>query len=65
MFETQTSSAGISADELIAQASALVSGQNDIVANAANLSSLLFYALEEVNWPSGTARQGPSSTTWS
>jgi len=50
MFETQTSSAGISADELIAQASALVSGQNDIVANAANLSSLLFYALEEVNW---------------
>ena len=50
MFETQTSSAGISAEELIAQASALVSGQNDIVANAANLSSLLFYALEEVNW---------------
>lgn len=50
MFETQTPGAGISADELIAQASALVSGQNDIVANAANLSSLLFYALEEVNW---------------
>lgn len=50
MFETQTSSAGISADELIAQASALVSGQNDLVANAANLSSLLFYALKDVNW---------------
>jgi GAF domain-containing protein len=28
----------------------LLSGQQDLVANAANLSSLLFYALEEVNW---------------
>ena len=35
---------------LAAQAAALVSGQQDIIANAANLSSLLFYALDEVNW---------------
>ena len=29
---------------------ALVSGQQDMIANAANLSSLLFYALDKVNW---------------
>lgn len=39
-----------SAGELLEQATALLSGQNDRVANAANLSSFLFYALEEVNW---------------
>ena len=32
-------------NNLAAQAAALVSGQQDIIANAANLSSLLFYAL--------------------
>ena len=37
-------------NDLAAQAAALVSGQQDIIANAANLSSLLFYALNEVNW---------------
>lgn len=37
-------------ENLAAQAAALVSGQQDIIANAANLSSFLFYALEEVNW---------------
>lgn len=35
---------------LTAQARALLSGQQDPVANAANLSSLLFYSLENVNW---------------
>jgi len=35
---------------LAAQATALVSGQQDIIANAANLSSLLFYTLDKVNW---------------
>lgn len=35
---------------LIDQAVALLSGQQDLIANAANLSSLLFYALEDVNW---------------
>jgi len=37
-------------NNLAAQAAVLVSGQQDIIANAANLSSLLFYALDEVNW---------------
>ena len=35
---------------LLPQAEALVAGQRDLVANAANLSALLFYALEDVNW---------------
>jgi GAF domain-containing protein len=37
-------------ENLPAQAAALLSGHQDLVANAANLSSLLFYALENVNW---------------
>ena len=32
------------------QAEALLSGQADLVANAANLSSLLYHSLEDVNW---------------
>ncbi len=35
---------------IVEQASSLLAGQNDLVANAANLSSLLFHALDEVNW---------------
>lgn len=35
---------------LLAQAKALLRGQRDLVANAANLSALLFHALEQVNW---------------
>ena len=35
---------------LPARAQALLSGQRDAVANAANLSALLFYSLEHVNW---------------
>lgn len=35
---------------LIEQAEALLSGQRDRVANAANLSALLFHALDDVNW---------------
>ena len=37
-------------ENLAAQAAALVSGQQDMIANAAILSSLLFYALDKVNW---------------
>ena len=32
------------------QATALLGGQRDLVANAANLSALLFHALDRVNW---------------
>lgn len=35
---------------LVAQARALLSGQRDLVANAANLSSLLFHGMEDLNW---------------
>lgn len=38
------------ASELLQQAQALLSGQRDRIANAANLSSLLFHALNDVNW---------------
>lgn len=37
-------------DGLDRQAAALLQGQRDRVANAANLSALLYHALEQVNW---------------
>ena len=43
-------SAAADPDVLVAQASALLAGVDDPVANAANLSSLLYHALNEVNW---------------
>ncbi len=36
--------------ELIAQARSLVDGESNAIANAANLSSLLYYSLSDVNW---------------
>ncbi|MFE9579231.1 GAF domain-containing protein [Nocardia sp. NPDC006044] len=36
--------------QLVAQAEALVAGEHDRVANAANLSSLVFHALPGLNW---------------
>ncbi len=36
--------------DLVSQAAALLAGQRDRIANAANLSALLFYGLEDVNW---------------
>jgi GAF domain-containing protein len=36
--------------ELIAQVAALLSGQADLIANAANLCALLFHSLDDVNW---------------
>lgn len=35
---------------LVAQATALLAGQRDLVANAANLSALLFHGMDDVNW---------------
>ncbi len=35
---------------IVEQATALLAGQHDLIANAANLSSLLFHTLHEVNW---------------
>lgn len=50
MFELKPTGDGLDRESLLAQAEALLSGQNDRIANAANLSSLLFYSLEDVNW---------------
>lgn len=36
--------------QLAAQARALVTGETDRIANAANLSALVFHALSDVNW---------------
>ncbi|WP_433602526.1 GAF domain-containing protein [Nocardia sp. CA-135953] len=36
--------------QLVAQAEALVVGETDRIANAANLAALVFHALTEVNW---------------
>lgn len=36
--------------QLIAQAEALVAGETDRIANAANLAALVFHTLTEVNW---------------
>jgi len=35
---------------LLQQADALISGETDVIANAANISSLLYHNVDEVNW---------------
>ena len=37
-------------EQLATQLSALLAGERDLVANAANFSSLLFHSLNDVNW---------------
>jgi L-methionine (R)-S-oxide reductase len=37
-------------DELEAQAQALVTGEPDMIANAANIAALVFHALPRINW---------------
>jgi len=36
--------------DLAGQVAALLAGQKDLIANAANLAALLFHALEDINW---------------
>lgn len=50
MFELKQTDGKRDDAELLQQALALLSGQNDLIANAANLSSLLYHTLEDVNW---------------
>ena len=50
MFELNPANENLDSESLLAQAGALLVGQNDRIANAANLSSLLYHALTEVNW---------------
>lgn len=37
-------------DQLAAQLSSLLAGERDLIANAANLSALIFYGLPDLNW---------------
>jgi len=37
-------------DQLASQLSSLLAGERDLIANAANFSSLLFHSLPDVNW---------------
>jgi L-methionine (R)-S-oxide reductase len=50
MFELNPANEKLDRESLLAQAGALLAGQNDRIANAANLASLLYHALAEVNW---------------
>ena len=53
MSFTATSLAGTKTEQyaqLVQQARALVSGESDRIANAANISALVYHALPEVNW---------------
>jgi L-methionine (R)-S-oxide reductase len=53
MFEMKKSQAGSKADlysDILSQAKGLLHDEHDLVANAANLSALLYHSLAEVNW---------------
>jgi GAF domain-containing protein len=53
MFALRSASAGTQAElhsELIPQARALLQGERDLTANAANLAALIFHTLPDLNW---------------
>ena len=53
MFALQSAPAGTKSkrySELLGQARALLAGERDRTANAANLASLIFHSLPELNW---------------
>lgn len=53
MFVLKTATAGSKHalyQDLVAQARSLLHAEHDLIANAANLSALLFHALPDVNW---------------
>lgn len=53
MFALKSAPAATPAErysDLLQQAAALIEGERDLTANAANLSSLLFHALPDLNW---------------
>lgn len=53
MFALRSDSAGTQAglhSELIQQARALIEGERDFTANAANLAALIFHTLPDLNW---------------
>ncbi len=52
MFDSQqlTGTQAEQYEQLLQQASALVDGESDKIANAANLSALIYHALPDLNW---------------
>ena len=53
MFTLQSAPAGTKSErysELLGQARALLAGERDRTANAANLASLIFHSLPDLNW---------------
>lgn len=52
MFDSQqlTGTQAEQYEQLLQQASALVDGESDKIANAANLSALVFHSLPDLNW---------------
>src|SRR6476620_1660403 len=50
LAEAQTTSKAELYDQLAAQLSSLLAGERDLIANAANFSSLIFHALPDLNW---------------
>lgn len=53
MFQVKAVSTGRKSElyaELVSQARGLLHGEHDLVANAANLSALLYHVLPDVNW---------------
>jgi L-methionine (R)-S-oxide reductase len=53
MFALKSAPAGSQAErysELLAQARALLAGERDFTANAANLAALVFHSLPDLNW---------------
>lgn len=53
MFETSTQTYATKSEhyaDLVAQAGSLISGEPDLIANAANFSSLVFHSLPRMNW---------------
>src|SRR5260370_23855840 len=49
-LELQSTSKSDFYDQLAAQLSSLIAGESDLIANAANFSSLIFYSLPDLNW---------------
>src|SRR5580765_2913799 len=49
-MKTQITSKTDLYDQLAAQLSSLLAGERDLIANAANFSSLIFHSLPDLNW---------------
>src|SRR5882672_12849502 len=50
LAESSTTSKSELYDQLAVQLSSLLAGERDLIANAANFSSLIFHSLPDLNW---------------